>query len=360
VDEELARVQADFPYREGRVHLQSAGVGLPVPGAAAAAGQYYVDVAALGVGAQSVWHRPATRAKERMARLLGVPLEDVGWFRNTSEVLNLAAASVDWRPGDEVVVAADDYPGVLLAWTRAASAGATVVQVHPGAVHEREQRLLDALTPRTRVLAVSHVHPWTGTRLDLTRLGRACREVGALLVVDGIQALGATPVDLSHVDVYGAGVFKWLLSGFGTGVGVFRERARAMLTPAYRSYVNPPPSTSFEYSAPNLPGLYVLDASTTYLEDFGWDRVFARIDQLAGQVADALEGLGISPITPRDARAGIVTFAVDDSTAFVGALHDRGVEVSDKVGRVIVSPHFYNTAEHVERFAAAVRDVQRR
>jgi cysteine desulfurase / selenocysteine lyase len=353
-DEELARVAEDFPYREGRVYLQSAGVGLPVPGAAAAAGQYYLDVAELGVDAQQLWHRPATRARERMARLLGVPLEDVGFFRNTSEVLNLAANSVDWRPGDEVVVAADDYPGVLLAWTRAETAGATVVRVDPGEVTEREQRLLAALTPRTRVLAVSHVHPWTGTRLDLTRLGRACREAGALLVVDGIQALGATPVDLTHVDVYGAGVFKWLMSGFGTAIGVFRERARELLTPAYRSYGNPPPSTSFEYSAPNLPGLYVLDATTRYLEELGWTRVFARVDLLAGRVADALDRVGVPPITPRGARAGIVTFAVADSTAFVADLARRGVDVSDKVGRVIVSPHFYNTTDDIDRFAEAV------
>ncbi|NEK57740.1 aminotransferase class V-fold PLP-dependent enzyme [Geodermatophilus sabuli] len=356
MDEQLARARADFPYRDGRVYLQSAGVGLPVPGAVAAAGQYYVDVAGLGVDAQQLWHRPATRARERMARLLEVPVGDVGFFRNTSEVLNLAAHSVAWHAGDEVVVAADDYPGVVLPWGPAEAGGGRVVRVDPGQPHQREQRLLEALSPRTRVLAVSHVHPWTGTKLDLTRLGRACREVDCLLVVDGIQALGATPVDLSWVDVYGAGVFKWLLSGFGTSVGVFRERARELLTPAYRSYANPPPSTSFEYSAANLPGLYVLDASTAYLEELGWARVFAQVDSLAGEVADALSRLGIAPVTPA-ARAGIVTFDVEDSTAFVAALTARGVDVSDKVGQVIVSPHFYNTAEDVDRFAAAVGEV---
>ncbi|MBB3082327.1 selenocysteine lyase/cysteine desulfurase [Geodermatophilus sabuli] len=207
------------------------------------------------------------------------------------------------------------------------------------------------------MLAVSHVHPWTGTRLDLTRLGRACREVGALLVVDGIQALGACPVDLAHVDVYGAGVFKWLLSGFGTGIGVFRDRAREALTPAHRSYGNPPPSRSFEYSAPNLPGLYVLDATTEYLEELGWARVFERVDLLAGQVAAVLDGLGVAPLTPRDARAGIVTVDVADSAAVVAGLKERGVDVSDKVGRVIVSPHFYNTSGDVDRFAEAMGEV---
>jgi cysteine desulfurase / selenocysteine lyase len=355
----LARVRGDFPYRPGRVYLQSAGVGLPIPGAAAAAGQYYLEVASLGCDAQPAWHRPATSAKQRMARLLEVPVEDVGFFRNTSEIVNLVASSVKWCPGDEVVVLADEYPCNVLPWLQAEAAGATVVRVDPGGVHERQQHLLDALSDRTRIMSVSHVHPWTGTRLDLTPLGRACREVGALLVVDGIQALGATRVDLSHVDVYGAGVFKWLLSGFGTAIGVFRERARSMLAPAFRSYGNPPPSRSFEYAAPNIPGLYVLDATLGYLEELGWDRILERVDGLTSYVLEALERVGIAAITPREAHAGIVSVGVHDSTAVVEGLKRRGVDVSDKMGRVIVSPHFYNTDDDVDRFADALDAVLR-
>jgi len=64
-------------------------------------------------------------------------------------------------------------------------------------------------------------------------------------------------------------VFKWLLSGFGVGIGVFRERARAMLTPAYHGYRNAPPSSPLQYADPSYPGLYVLDATLEYLEQIG-------------------------------------------------------------------------------------------
>ena len=64
-------------------------------------------------------------------------------------------------------------------------------------------------------------------------------------------------------------VFKWLLSGFGVSIGVFRERARAMLTPAYRGYRNAPPSSALQYADPSYPGLYVLDATLEYLEQIG-------------------------------------------------------------------------------------------
>lgn len=354
----IERVRADFPYRDGWVYLQSAGAGLAYPGAADAAGQYYRDVAGLGCDAQPLWQRPAAGAKARIARLLGVPEEDVGFFRTTSEVINIAANSFTWHTGDEVVVFADDYPCNVLPWGGADAQGVRVVAVDPGAPAQREERLLEAITPRTRVVAVSHVHPWTGVRLDLDRVGRACRAVDALLVVDGIQALGAVPVDLAHVDVYGAGVFKWLMSGFGTAVGVFRERARAQLTPVFRSYGNPPPSTSFAYSAPNMPGLYVLDATLAYLEELSWERIFARVHELSGAVLDRLEDAGIAALTPRDARAGIVAIEVDDSAAVARALQERRVSASDKAGRILVSPHFYNTHDDIERFVGAFADVR--
>lgn len=352
-DEWIAGLQADFPYREGRVYLQSAGAGLPFPGAAEVAGQYYRDVAGLGCDAQPLWHRPVESARRRIAELVDVAVEDVDFFRNTSEVVNLVANSVDWRPGDEVVFPADDHRCNVLPWARAEAAGATAVAVDPGDPHERGRRLLEAVTPRTRVVSLSHVHPWTGVKLDLAPLGQACREVGALLVVDGIQALGATPVDLSWVDVYAASAFKWLMSGFGTAVGVVRERARSMLTPAFRSYANAPPSTSLAYAAPNIPGLYVLDATLEYLEQQGWARIHERVHTLAAYLLESLERRGTHAITPADGHAGIVSLAVDDSAAVVAALAREGVDVSDRMGRVIVSPHFYNTHEHIDRFAAA-------
>jgi cysteine desulfurase/selenocysteine lyase len=355
VEDWLARVRADFPYLAGRAYLNSGGAGLAWRGQAAAAATYYDDVASTGADGQQTWMRQGTRTRERVARLLDVPVGDVGFFRNTSEVLNLVANSVDWRPGDEAVVAADDFPSVVWPWVRTEVAGGRVVRVDPGSEVEREDQLLAALSPRCRVLAVSHVHTVTGTRLDLTRLGRACREVGALLVVDGIQALGACPVDLSHVDVYGAGVFKWLLSGFGTGIGVFRARAREQLTPAYRGYRNPPPSTAFEYADPNYPGLYVLDATLAYLEDVGWPRIHQRVDTLAQRVVDAVQDLGLPLTTPVDARAGIVSFRADDPAAVVEELRRRGVHVVEKLGQVRVSPHFYNSGEDVDRFAEALR-----
>ncbi|HLS01426.1 MAG TPA: aminotransferase class V-fold PLP-dependent enzyme [Beutenbergiaceae bacterium] len=351
------KVIDDFPYRQDWVYLQSAGAGLAAPGAAEAAGQYYRDVAHLGCDAQPMWHEPVTNATKRLSRLLSVPSEELGFFRNTSEVINLAANSFQWRAGDEIVVMADEYVCNILAWENAKHAGARLKQITPTTSAERENQILEAINPRTRAVNISHVHPWTGTMVDLNRIGQACREHGALLIVDGIQALGATPVDLTYVDVYGAGTFKWLMSGFGNAVGVFRQRAREQLTPIFRSYANPPPSTNFSYAAPNIPGIYVLDATLAYLEELGWQRIYQRVDAFAAQIIDVLVRHGIDPVTPPDQRAGIVSFDVQDSQAVAASFAARQVSVSDRANRTIVSPHFYNRAQDIDRFEHVLKSI---
>ncbi|HWL59468.1 MAG TPA: aminotransferase class V-fold PLP-dependent enzyme [Microbacteriaceae bacterium] len=357
-DPELERrLAADFAVEDGWTYLQSAGTGLPVPGAAVAAGTYYREVARRGCDAWPSWRGVETSVRDRLGRLLGVAREEIGFFRSTSEIVNLVAASVPWRGGEEILGFADEYPCNVLPWQRQAAAGARLVQLDVADPAEREDRLVEAITERTSIVSISHVHPWTGVRLDLQRIGRACREVDALLVVDGIQALGAVPVDLTDVDVYGAGVFKWLLSGFGTAVGVVGERARSRLNPVFRSYRNPPPSDRLDYTAANLPGLYVLDASLAYLEELGWDVVHGRVELLTAAAFEDLADLGISPLTPLDRRAGIVSLEVPNSAAVAAAMQARQISVSDKEGRTLISPHCYNTRDEIRRFAVQFAEV---
>ena len=356
LDEWETRAKVDFPYREGRVYLNSAGAGLPWPGAPAAAAEYYSHLATWGAQAQPEWIRRAELARARVGQLLRVPPTDVTFLRNTSDVMNLAANSVSWRPGDEVVVAADDFPSVVLPWTKAEAAGGTLHRVVIDDERRREDLLLAQINARTRVVAVTHVHAVTGARLDLERLGRACRGVGALFVVDGIEALGAIDVDLTWVDVYGAAVFKWMLSGFGLSIGVFAERARELLTPAYRGYRNPPPSQSFEYSDPNYPGLYVLDATLQYLDSLGWDEIHRRVADLTALVDATVSAQGFTPVTDAAARAGIISFGADDAEGLVAQLQTRGIDVVHKSGLVRVSPHFYTSREDIRRFGAALAD----
>jgi len=229
-----------FPVLRECVYLDTGSAGLTFSGQARAAAQFYDDKAK-GYSRRDLWLARGASGPQRLADWLDVANGEIEFYSGTTDALNIVAHSIDWSPGDEIVVAADEFASVRLAWQGAERAGATIKLVTIPREDEREDALIDALSTRTRVLVVAHVHSFTGTRLDLQRLGHACRRHDCLFVVDGIHALGATPVDLDMVDVYVSGVFKWLLSGFGVAIAIIRERARRELRPAFRGYLNQPP-----------------------------------------------------------------------------------------------------------------------
>lgn len=341
-----------FPLVGESIYLDTGSAGLTFGGQAQAAAQFYLDKAR-GYSQRDLWLNKAGAVRQRLADWLKIPAGEIEFFSGTTDGLNIIAHSIDWRPGDEIVVAGDEFPSVRFAWQVAERAGVIIKYVPVSDEGEREDALLNALSERTRVLVVSHVHSSTGTRLSLTRLGNACRRHDCLFVVDGIHALGATPVDLETVDVYISGVFKWLLAGFGLSICIIRERARKQLRPAFRGYLNQLPDNGMQFAHVNYPGLYALEASLELLgETIGWDAVYARTEKLVQWLADALRAGGLELAAPGGARAGIASIRVADSEELKKKLAEHGVQVASKGAYLRVSPFFYNSREDVERFAA--------
>ena len=357
------RLRGDaFPYLAERVYLDTAAAGLSWSGQGAASARFYDEFKNRGYDARPDWLQVSEATRSRVGNLLGVAPADVAWLSNTTECLNLAAHSIGWRKGDRVVLASDEFPSVLRAWDYAENQGATIVRVPVTSEAQRETNLLNALDNQTRVLAVSHVNWATGTKLDIAKLGAACRERGALLVVDGVQALGAVPVDAAHADIYCAALFKWMLSSFGLAVFVSSERARAQMAPAYRGYANIPPTAApiggdlpnvfagFQYSHSNLPAIFALESTLDFFDALGWATVQQRVAEMSGLLMRRLSELGFSLVTPREARAGIVSFTVPDVEKVQQCLAARGVSVSVRGGLLRVSPHFYNQTSDIHRF----------
>jgi selenocysteine lyase/cysteine desulfurase len=359
--DDIQAIRADFPYLDECVYLNTAAAGLSWNGEGRAAALFYDKAKQRGMNGMSIWRETGARARARLSDLLQVHDDEIRFVSSTTEGLNLAIGAVEWRPGDEVVFAKDEFPSVVLACEAAGKAGARLRPVDVKMESDRESALLAALTPATRVLAVSHVHWVTGTRVDLRRMSAACHHaLGTMLFVDGIQAIGAVPTDLGETDVYCASVFKWLLSGFGLAVLVVRERVQADLAPRIRGYNNPPPSTDLAYSHVNYPGLYALAASLEYLESrIGWETVYRRVALLARELSDGLRERGYVVATPADACAGIVSCRVPDPSAVKEWLAKNGVFVEAREGLLRVSPHFYNTSDDLRSFFDALVKIPR-
>src|SRR5262249_37192998 len=140
---------------------------------------------------------------------------------NTSYGLSLAAHSLPLADGDVVVTSEGEFPTVVAAWQNVEQTRGIELRLLParGALPDEDALLRAIREPRVKVLAVSGGGFAKGYRVDLARLGAACRERGVYFVVDAIQGLGAVTLDLERcpVDVLACGGFKWLLAPWGAG-----------------------------------------------------------------------------------------------------------------------------------------------
>lgn len=146
--------------------------------------------------------------------------------------LSTVARNVSVRSGDSIVVLHEQFPSNMYPWRRlAAQTGAQLKVVAPPDVLEGRGkawnlRLLEAITKETKVIAMGNVHWADGTKFDLEAVGKRAREVGAALVIDGTQSVGALPFDISKVkpDALICAGYKWLMGPYSIGLAYLGER----------------------------------------------------------------------------------------------------------------------------------------
>jgi selenocysteine lyase/cysteine desulfurase len=183
-------------------------------------------------------------AREAAARVIQGDPADISLVPGTSAGLQAVARGMNWKAGDEIVLPAGEFPSNVLPWKALAPKGVTVQEVPlweghisgwdttpPVAGTDFENRLIRFARTGARALAVSWIRFQDGLKLDLKRLGMACRERDVCLVVDGIQGTGTALPDLGGVSAFASGGHKGLLSPQGIGFLWTRPDLRKNLMP---------------------------------------------------------------------------------------------------------------------------------
>jgi selenocysteine lyase/cysteine desulfurase len=234
-----------------------------------------------------------------------------------------------------------------------------------------EDRLVERLAdPRVRVLAVSFVQFSNGWRADLARLSAACRASGAYLVVDAIQGLGNSPLDVREtpVDVLATGGQKWLLSPWGTGFLYVRRELIERLQPAAVGWMAFEGTDDFtrlvEYSGTlrrdaqrfevgTIPFQDVLGMTTSLalLDELTVPAIAAYTRALAEPLLAWARGRGVRIVSPTDERhrSAIVCLAPDGAVQAHRRLKAAGVVCAFREGAIRLSPHCYNTVDEIEK-----------
>jgi selenocysteine lyase/cysteine desulfurase len=378
VDSLIAR---EFPRVLGAApYLNSASTG-PLPERGVAAQHAVNELRA------EPWKFPAdhqfatlTRARQLIARLIGAAETEIALMVNTTYGVNLAARALPLEPGDVIVISDRDFPANVYPWLALERTRGVTVRRLPcrGRLFDEEAMLAALDDPRVKILAVSWVSSETGIRLDLHKLGSACRARGIFFVVDAIQGLGAATLDVgtTPIDILSCGAQKWLLSPWGTGFVYVRPGLVRALEPQAVGWMSVQDSDDFtktcsynlryredarRFEVITLPfqDFAGMNGALEVLHEAGPGAVAGSIREKTQRIVDWAHGQrSIELVTPGDPerRAGIVLVIPADPVGASRRLAALNIGHSLRDGAIRLSPHFFTPDEHIDR---VLRELER-
>jgi selenocysteine lyase/cysteine desulfurase len=290
---------------------------------------------------------------------------------STTNGMNAVALGVDLNAGDRVLTSNQEHMGGRMCWNHLARKHGVVIDevALPPLLFDAEQivtRFMAKLTPRTRVLSVSHVTSSTGHVLPIARLAAALHGMNCLLVVDGAQSAGAIPVDLGALGchAYAMSGHKWLMGPKGTGLLFISRSAASRIEPAFLE--NGRSAYTDATGVRDIPAILGLGAALQYFMSWDKSTVERRVITLRNLVYERLKTLTMLKVVsppPGEAAAPMVTFLLPDRVANealqtkLRVKHRIAVKTFPRkqLNGLRISTHVFNTEDEVARLIAALR-----
>jgi selenocysteine lyase/cysteine desulfurase len=320
----------------------------------------------------------AERTRKKTAALLGAGAGEIAFTRNTSEGSNTVVQGIDLKAGDEILITAHNHPSNNDSWkVRAKRDGLVVKEVSVPVPARSTQELIDgfekAITPRTRVLAFTHVTNTTGNGYPAAEICALGRKRGLWVHLDGAQTLGALDVNLHSIgcDSYAGSAHKWLMGPLEAGVLYIRAERIPQLWPSIVTAgwaENLVGARKFEvYGQRDNPRLAAIESAIDFLHLIGMKQVEARLRYLVTRGKQQLAQInGVTLKTPMEPQlsGGVIKFdlakpSVKAAYDVLYSRHRLGIAqtASGDAKGLRFSPHIYNTVDDIDRAVAAVREV---
>ena len=325
------------------------------------------------------------QSRASLAGYVGADPDDLVYITNTTTGVNVVARSLALRPGDEVLTTDHEYGACDATWELVCRrTGARYVR-HPLPLPLTDRAadvIWGGVTPRTRVLFLSHITSTTALILPVAELCRRARDAGILSVIDGAHAPGQLPLDIGAVgaDVYIGNCHKWLCAPKGAALLHVRPEHQldfdaVVISWGYCGQVSG--HTSFDGYLGSTPfvrrhqwqgtrdisAFLSVPAAIDFQREHRWDQVRRRCHELALQTRDRIGELtGLEPVGPDDSFGQMVAAPLPpcDAAALKAALHDRfriEVPITTHGGRQLirVSLQAYNSPADADALIDALR-----
>jgi selenocysteine lyase/cysteine desulfurase len=386
-DSQIARLRADTPSCARRIHFNNAGASpMPTPVYEAVAGHLALECEVGGYEAEARARPALERMYTALAELLRVAPHEIAYVENATRAWDMAFYALPLREGDRIVTHASEYASNYLAFLQTAKRRGVEIDVVPSDASGQfdVDALPGVISPRTRLVAITHVPTQGGLVNPAAEVGRIAREHGLIYLLDACQSAGQIDLDVGAIGCHilsGTGR-KFLRGPRGTGFLYVSDEIVERLEPPFVDlhaatwtgddrYELAPGARRFENWESFVAGRVGLAAAVDYALNLGLPAIEARIAGLAQDLRDRLAA--IAGVTVHDQgvrRCGIVTFDKADEPperlARRLAGHDVSISVSsapyarlDLGARGLpalarASLHCFNTGAEIERFCELV------
>ncbi len=317
------------------------------------------------------------RARAKVARQLAVSADEIAFVRNTSEANNTINNGLTLDAGAEILLWDQNHPTNNVAWeVRAKRFGYRVRRVATPSAPSGEDELravfVNAFSPRTRVLAVTHASNISGQRLPVEALAEAARERDIYFHVDGAQSWGAFDLDLGRLgaDSFTASAHKWFCGPREVGLLYVRNERTPeiwpnVVAPGWGADADPDVvgARKFEsFGQRDDAALSAVETAADFHNLITPARVEARVLELAARLKSGLRKLGVKVVTPADPAlsAGVCIIEVPAANAqeLLDRMYSEHGIAGSTAGGFRLCPHIYNTHEHVDRAIEGIKRLR--
>jgi L-cysteine/cystine lyase len=294
--------------------------------------------------------------------------------------MNIITYGINWREGDEVITTNHEHYNALGPLYQVRDRfGVAIRFADIGPLGERPilQPIANLVTPRTRLIVLSHVLWTTGVVLNISEVCDMGRKAAIPVLIDGAQSAGAIPIDVKAlgVDFYAIPMQKWLCGPDGTGALYVRHESQSYVTPTYVGFISvkheedvewelDDRAQRFEFSGRQPASLAGQAAVLKWLEEtVGYEWLFARISSLSAYAYSSLKTVpGITMLTPTPGASGLTSFSLEgrDEKEVVKQLSEKHhiyIRSIPSMKSLRVSTGFYNTEEEIDFLVQALKEM---
>jgi selenocysteine lyase/cysteine desulfurase len=315
------------------------------------------------------WFTDVERARSLFAQIIRTSPEGVALVPATSYGFAVAARNLPLAAGQRVLVLHEEYPSGIYAWRAAARrSGAEILTVAREPGQTWTDAVLAGLDERVAIVSVPNVHWTDGALVDLSAIARRSRELGARLVIDGSQSVGAMPLDVEELrpDFVVIVGYKWLLGPFSVGYLYVAEEHRGG-EPLEENWIVRAGSEDFarlvDYTDEYQPGARRFDvgqrtkfelipmaiAALEQIVEWGVPRVAATLAGTSSEIARRATELGLDAMPDEQRGPHMLGVRLPHPERAMSALAEVNCFAAIRASSLRISPHLHSTDEDIER-----------